>query len=61
MKQWLYDSYFGYELSQMKWFRKWYGGAWCKIIPKPFPYMHLWVREYYVNRDMEIVTDTKNY
>ncbi|EOO44205.1 hypothetical protein [Bacillus cereus] len=61
MKEWLYNSYFGYKLSQMKWFRKWYGGTWHKIIPKPFPYMHFWAREYYVNREMEIITNTEEY
>ncbi|MED3562378.1 hypothetical protein [Bacillus xiapuensis] len=59
MKEFLYNSWFGYELSQMRWFRKWYGGEWNKVIPRPFPYMWLWIHGKPSN--IEKVTDTEIY
>lgn len=31
MKKWLINSWFGFDLIQMKSFRKWYGGGWTRL------------------------------
>lgn len=42
MKEFLY-KYFEYDVSQWRWFRKWYGGRWSCVY---FPHMQLaiWVK-----------------
>lgn len=44
MKKFLYDSWLGFELIQMKWFRKWVGGEYTKILILKHPDITMWVK-----------------
>jgi hypothetical protein len=31
-------------LSDFRWYRRWRGGVWYKVVPRPDPYIEVWVR-----------------
>lgn len=59
IKKFIYNSYFGFNLSQLKLFRVWYGGTWYKITPIMFPYMNFWQIE--IPLKHEKITDIEYY
>lgn len=44
MKEWLFNSFLRYTLSQRKWFREWYGGDWTRVQINQYPDMKIWVK-----------------
>lgn len=44
MKEFLYNSWLGFDLSQMSWFRKWYGGKWSRVELVDDPAIKVWIK-----------------
>ena len=31
--------------SNRSWYRRWRGGLWINVTPRPYPYISLWIRD----------------